>query len=85
MLCKVEGSLPTQEEEDAWVKLIVDLSASGKLKSVQIYGKARPSPQDPLAEAVKSVLLERRGETLRTAMEARAPTGSLPIPVEVFP
>jgi histidinol dehydrogenase len=84
MICKVEGSLPPEEEEAAWVKLIIDLSAPGRLKSVQIYGKARPSPEDPLAEAVEPLILEKRGDILRAAMEASALTGALPM-VEIFP
>jgi histidinol dehydrogenase len=57
------------------------------LRKVQIYGKARPSPQDPLSEALPAAVLEARATSLRTALEAanlRLPSGA-PIPVEVFP
>jgi histidinol dehydrogenase len=80
MICKV-GTLAPQEEEEAWVNLIIDLASPGNLKAVQIYGKARPSPEDPLAEAVDSALLLKRAEILRLALQSV----NLKIPVEVFP
>jgi histidinol dehydrogenase len=57
------------------------------LRKVQIYGKARPGPQDPLAEALPVSFLEFRAASLRTALEGanlRLPSGAA-IPVEVFP
>ena len=74
MICKVQGLPPPQDEEEAWLKLIKELAAPGKLRLVQIYGKARPSPEDPLAEALDLSFLEKRARAL-------PPT----IPVELFP
>ena len=74
MICQVEGQPPSQEEEEAWAKLVTELATPGKLRSVQIYGKARPSPEDPLAEALDLSFLEKRAGVLPPS-----------IPVEVFP
>ena len=81
MICKVEGSVPSQEEERAWIKLICDLAQKGKLRSVQIYGKARPSPKDPMAEAADVSILETRARALREALHLAARE----VLVEVFP
>jgi histidinol dehydrogenase len=57
------------------------------LRKVQIYGKARPSPLDPLAAALPVAFLESRAASLKKAMAAadlRGPAGE-DIPVEVFP
>ncbi|MDR2028782.1 MAG: radical SAM protein [Treponema sp.] len=57
------------------------------LRKVQIYGKARPSPRDPLTAALPAAFLESRAASLKKALEAadlRDPAGG-PIPVEVFP
>jgi histidinol dehydrogenase len=37
-------------------------------RAVQIYGKARPAPEDPLAEAAAAALLEERAKLLRAAL-----------------
>jgi histidinol dehydrogenase len=64
-------------------------AAGGVLPGVrgfQIYGKARPAPGDPLAEALPPSFLEARAASLRAALAAagiRAPGGT-EIPVEVF-
>jgi histidinol dehydrogenase len=57
------------------------------VRGFQIYGKARPAPDDPLAEALPPAFLEARAASLRAALRAagiRAPDGT-EIPVEVFP
>jgi histidinol dehydrogenase len=50
------------------------------LRAVQIYGKARPAPEDPLAEALPESYLETRAASLRAVLEERG----TPVPVEVF-
>jgi hypothetical protein len=45
---------------------------------VQIYGKARPAPEDPLAEALPEAALEKRAAALRAVIGTA-------VPVEVFP
>jgi histidinol dehydrogenase len=81
MICKVNGKLPPQEENAAWVSLVTELAACGPAaafrgpgeggaavgpQAVQIYGKARPAPEDPLAQAVPAALLEERAERIRS-------------------
>ena len=76
MLCAIDGKGPPPEEEEAWEKLIVELStiaasSAGKgacLRKVQIYGKARPAPEDPKAEALPVEYLEKRAASLRRTL-----------------
>jgi histidinol dehydrogenase len=77
MVCAVDGEGPAPEEVDAWEKLIVELAliaktangeSRGELRKVQIYGKARPSPEDPKATALPLEYLEERAASLRLAL-----------------
>ena len=81
MLCAVNREAPPPEEAAAWEKLLMELNNSGGIRKVQIYGKARPSPDDPIAEALPEKYLDDRAESLRRAFSAskNAPR------VEVFP
>jgi histidinol dehydrogenase len=57
------------------------------VRGFQIYGKARPAPDDPLAAALPPAFLESRAAFLGAALAAagiKAPNGT-EIPVEVFP
>jgi wyosine [tRNA(Phe)-imidazoG37] synthetase (radical SAM superfamily) len=92
MICAVDGEGPPKEEAEAWEKLLVDLVSAGNAKGncgirkVQIYGKARPAPEDPKASALPVTCLEERAASLRAAL-ASAFTGEknrMP-PVEVYP
>ncbi|MDR2245886.1 MAG: hypothetical protein LBE17_04295 [Treponema sp.] len=82
MVCAVHGREPPAAEEAAWVRLAAELAGSGGygagVRAVQIYGKARPAPEDPLAEALPEAVLERRAAALRAVIGTA-------IPVEVFP
>ncbi|MDR2071016.1 MAG: hypothetical protein LBP81_06350 [Treponema sp.] len=86
MICAVQGREPPAEEEAAWVRLAAELAGSGGsgpgrgpgVQAVQIYGKARPAPEDPLAEALPQAVLEKRAAALRAAIGTS-------IPIEVFP
>ena len=79
MLCAVDGSGPPPEESEAWEKLIVELAAiaetsvvngkGGGIRKVQIYGKARPAPEDPKAAALPEKQLEARSVSLRRALD----------------
>ncbi|MDR2785419.1 MAG: radical SAM protein [Treponema sp.] len=82
MLCAINGRPPPPEEAAAWERLAVELAASGRVRSFQLYGKARPAPEDPLAEALPAAYLEARAESLRGALEA---AGVRAVPVTVFP
>ena len=74
MICRVKGALPPPEEEAAWLELaaaLADVSAKAGagVRSVQIYGKVRPAPEDPLAEAAPREALDRRAATLNEMLK----------------
>jgi len=82
MVCAVNGSAPPPDENTAWVALVAELASSAAdLQGVQIYGKARPAPEDPLAEALPLEFLEERAVSLRISL---ALTGK-DVPVMVYP
>jgi histidinol dehydrogenase len=56
-------------------------AANSGLRAVQIYGKARPAPEDPAAQAVPAAALEKRAKLLEEALRRRG----LTLPVEVYP
>ena len=92
MICKVEGANPPPEEKSAWVQLVTELAilsakSSGseketdpKIRMVQIYGKARPASEDPLAEEVPVSILEERASLLRQSFGKAI----INIPIEVY-
>ena len=86
MICAVKGVAPPPEEEEAWVRLALELASRGHVTGFQIYGKARPGPQDPLAEALPVSILDARAASLQAALKAAGLPGpeGKPIPVEVF-
>jgi histidinol dehydrogenase len=90
MLCAIDGKAPPPGEVQAWETLVLELvktSARGPgIRSFQLYGKARPAPEDPLAESLPASYLEERAASLRTALTgAGLKKGSgETIPVEVF-
>ena len=82
MICAIDGSVPPPDEKEAWEALMLDLaSSSAELIKVQIYGKARPAPDDPASEAVSEAFLEERAASIRKAI---ARTGKN-VPVLVYP
>jgi len=85
MICAVDGEGPPREEADTWEKLLVELVSGGKIRKVQIYGKARPAPEDPKASALPLICLEERAASLRAALTSAFKTekGIIP-PVEVY-
>jgi histidinol dehydrogenase len=82
MICAVDGKSPPPDEAQAWKNLTLELDAiaAGKIRKIQIYGKARPSPDDPKAQALPVTYLEERAASLKQALG-----GSSQIPIEVFP
>jgi histidinol dehydrogenase len=88
MLCAVDGKAPPPEEEKAWERLLVELTSvsgsgnTGLLRGIQLYGKARPAPEDPKAEALPDTYLESRATSLRLALASAG--ASPPIPVRVY-
>ncbi len=85
MLCAVDGIGPPPDEEHAWEKLALELAAYGKdgtggVRKVQIYGKARPAPEDPKTSPLPVEYLERRADSLRHALSQNG----LLTPVEIY-
>jgi len=90
MICAVDGEGPPKEEAEAWEKLLVELVQAGGAKGntgirkVQVYGKARPAPEDPKASALPVICLEERAASLRAALASAFTAANIP-PVEVYP
>ncbi|MDR1909545.1 MAG: hypothetical protein LBQ35_06485 [Spirochaetaceae bacterium] len=84
MLCTVGGMAPPAEESAAWERFVTGLAGTGGagLRAVQLYGKARPAPEDPLAARLPDAYLEDRAASLRRRL-VLAGRGS--VPVEVYP
>jgi histidinol dehydrogenase len=82
MLCVIDGKSPPLKEAQAWVELVTELalgsSSGGGLRKVQIYGKARPSPEDPKTSALSIKYLEERAVLLKNSI-------SKIIPIEIYP
>ena len=87
MICTIDGKAPPAEEAQAWETLVLKLahaaprnSAFG-LRTVQIYGKARSAPEDPLAAALPETFLQVRAASLRSTLNS----AGVDIPVFVYP
>jgi histidinol dehydrogenase len=90
MLCAVDGKGPPEEEARAWETLILELAAiaaaAGGTRKIQMYGKARPAPEDPKTTALPVEYLEERAASLRRAFAAANARSKIPVPpVEVYP
>ncbi len=80
MLCSIAGTPPDRDEELAWIERILRLVASGGVSRVHLYGKSRPAPEDPRADALPLAFLERRARLLRQALKGEG----FSTPVSVF-
>jgi histidinol dehydrogenase len=93
MLCAINGEPPPEVEAQVWETLVCELAgntaetannSSGKkkggIRKVQLYGKARSAPEDPLASQLPANYLEERAASLRNAFTGRG----LSIPIEVY-
>ncbi|MDR0411416.1 MAG: hypothetical protein LBH75_05535 [Treponema sp.] len=80
MLCRVNHAVPDQREAAAWEQAVLGLAGAGSVRNVHIYGKARPGPQDPLAQALPVSFLEERADSLRRAFKR----AGFDIPIETF-
>jgi len=70
MLCAIDGESPPEEEVKAWEDLVCELAAItkggfGVIKKVQLYGKARSAPEDPLASPLSAAYMEERNASLK--------------------
>ena len=82
MICAVNGMPPPPDEARAWESLVAELAlTAAELRAVQIYGKARPAPEDPLAASLPTDFLEARAASLGAVLAA-AGKG---VPVRVYP
>ncbi|GHV84346.1 hypothetical protein AGMMS50212_16860 [Spirochaetia bacterium] len=81
MHCTVDGQEPPEDEINAWLKLVTEIAGKGNLKAVQIYGKARPSPSDPVCAEAPPESLERRAGMLEMMLDE---AGIKDIKVRVF-
>ncbi|MDR1838801.1 MAG: hypothetical protein LBQ93_04345 [Treponema sp.] len=85
MLCAIDGECPPYEEAQAWEALVCELATTAVngtcgIRKVQIYGKARHAPEDPLASSLPESYLEDRAISLRRAFADRGIT----TPVEFY-
>ena len=80
MLCAINEQSPPREEAEAWETLVCDAASCNNIRKVQIYGKARPAPEDPLASSLPASFLEDRAASLRRAFAEKG----IITPVEVF-
>jgi histidinol dehydrogenase len=72
MICAVDGNGPPIEEKRAWEQLLCEVAHNAKnntggVKKVQLYGKARPAPEDPKTSALPLEYLEERSSLLHRA------------------
>jgi len=82
MLCAVNGEAPSEAEAAAWENLVCELAANGRasVRKIQLYGKARPSPEDPLASILPEEYLNKRAALLCEAFIKE----NILTPVEVY-
>jgi len=76
MLCAIDEEYPPSDEVKAWEDLVCELDAitkggCGIIKKVQLYGKARAAPEDPLASALPAKYLEERSASLKRKFAER--------------
>jgi histidinol dehydrogenase len=80
MLCSVNGVAPEEWEAHAWNQAVVKLVKTGNIRNIHLYSKARPSPEDPLTQALPLSFLEKRRDLLRVAFKYE----ELNTPIETF-
>ena len=84
MLCAINGEQPPETEKQAWESLVCELAQgdgeTSGIRKVQLYGKARPAPEDPLASQLSADYLEIRAASLRSIFSEK----DISIPVEIY-
>jgi histidinol dehydrogenase len=85
MLCSVDGLVPSSKEKSSWIDFVSELSFIAKksfgVKAIQIYGKARPAPEDPKAQVLPDDVLYARAKLLQSIYEKN----DLKTPINVYP
>ena len=82
MICTINGEPPPPDEALAWQALVAELALdAAELREVQIYGKARSAPEDPLASALPEAFLQARADSLAAVLAGAGKE----IPVRVYP
>jgi len=86
MLCAINDNPPPQEEIKAWETLMCELAVNaknnkgGNIRKIQLYGKARAAPEDPLASELPANYLQERAASLGKTLTEK----NIAIPVEVY-
>ena len=80
MLCAINGEKPPKEETAAWEILVRELAANGNIRKVQLYGKARAAPEDPLASLLPEEYLKDRAASLQSIFKEKEIT----TPIEIY-
>ena len=82
MLCSINGEIPSQSETKAWEELLCELAVNNgvNMRKVQMYGKARPAPEDPLASALPEEYIKKRADSLRKVFAEKCIT----TPIEIY-
>jgi histidinol dehydrogenase len=83
ILCMIDGTEPPPEETLTWVNLVTELALNrknGGIRKVQIYGKARPAPDDPKASPLPVNYLKERAALLLNSFSKN----NITIPVNVY-
>jgi len=93
MLCAIDGEQPSETERQAWESLICELAkntdkegniigekTNSNIRKIQLYGKARSSPEDPLASSLPENYLEERADSLRRIFSKK----DISIPVDIY-
>ena len=60
MLCAINKEPPSSEEAQAWETIVCNAASGNNIRKVQIYGKARSAPEDPLSSPLPASFLEDR-------------------------
>jgi len=89
MLCFINGEKPPSDEQDAWETLVCELAnahtaapenGNCNIRKVQLYGKARPAPEDPLASQLPDNYIDERTASIRRKFADKGIT----TPVEIY-
>jgi len=82
MLCAINGEAQPEAQARVWEDLVCALASAeiGGVRKVQLYGKARAAPEDPLASELPAEYLETRAGVLRGKFAAKG----IITPVEVY-